>query len=170
MGALATLAGSAGMQIIEQILSRKLGDTGGQLATQVLAEIAKRAGIPVEQLDQAAQDNPKQVIDAMRATEQMSPEVVALYASGLQLQMAQLEAEKDEPLWMRAWRPGGMYLIFFLWLWNAVILHVANAIWKTALPPMPFDQLMQFTGVFLGLYMGGHTIKDAMAKWSGAAK
>jgi hypothetical protein len=32
MGALAALAASSGIQIIEQILSRKLGDAGGQLA------------------------------------------------------------------------------------------------------------------------------------------
>ncbi|AGH57992.1 hypothetical protein RHVG_00027 [Rhodovulum phage RS1] len=168
MGVLASLAGSAGIQIIEQILSRKLGDAGGQLAGQVLAEIAKRAGVPVDQLEQAAQDNPGQVIDAMRETEKASPELIALYASGLQLQMAQIEAEKGEPLWMRAWRPGLMYLIGLLWLWNVIILHVLNAIFKTALPPMPFDQLIQLSGLYMGLYMGGHTVKDAVAKWMGA--
>lgn len=167
MGALAALAASSGIQIIEQILSRKLGNVGGQLAGQVLAEIAKRAGVPVEQLEQVAQDNPGQVIDAMRGAA-ASPEVVALYATGLQLQMAQLEAEKGEPVWMRAWRPGGMYMIGLLWLWNVIILHVLNAIFKIALPQMPFDQLVQLSGLYMGLYMGGHTVKDAVAKWMGA--
>ncbi|MEO1950692.1 hypothetical protein [Thioclava sp.] len=168
MGALATLAGSAGIQIIEQILTQRLGDAGGQLAGQVLAEIAKRAGVPVEQLEQAAQDNPGQVIDAMRATEKASPELIALYATGLQLQMAQLEAEKGDPVWMRAWRPGLMYLNGVLWVWNVIVLHVLNAIFKTALPPMPFDQLFQFSALTMGLYMGGHTVKDAFTKLTGS--
>ncbi|MBD3738591.1 MAG: hypothetical protein IE938_19315 [Pseudomonas balearica] len=168
MGALAALAASSGIQIIEQILSRKMGDAGGQLAGQVLAEIAKRAGVPVEQLEQVAQDNPDQVIDAMRETEKARPELLALFASGLQLQMAQLEAEKGEPVWMRAWRPGGMYMLGLLWLWNVIILHVLNAIYKIALPQMPFDVLITLSGLYMGLYMGGHTAKDVVAKWVGA--
>lgn len=168
MSALVALAGSAGIKIIEKIIAQKVGDGAGQLAGDVLGAIAEQVGVPVDQLEQTAIERPPVVIDAMRNVEARTPELIALYASGLELQMAQLEAEQDDPLWMRAWRPGGMYLIFFLWIWNAVILHVANAIWRTALPPIPFDNLMQFTGVFLGLYMGGHTIKDFVTKWAGS--
>ena len=60
---------------------------------------------------------------------------------------------------MRAWRPLGMYLIGFLWLWNVVLLHVANAIWKIALPPVEFAVLLQISAIYMGLYMGGHTVK-----------
>ena len=80
-------------------------------------------------------------------------------------QLATLAAEQDEPLWARMWRPGGMYLIGFLWLWNAVILHVANAIFKIALPPMPWDILMGLSSLYFALYMGGHTVKDLVGKW-----
>jgi hypothetical protein len=45
-----------------------------------------------------------------------------------------------------------------------MLLHVANAIWKIALPPMPWDQLIYFSGLYMGLYMGGHTVKDVVAK------
>jgi hypothetical protein len=61
-----------------------------------------------------------------------------------------------------------MYLIGLLWIWNVIVLHVLNASLKIALPPMPFEQLMQLSGLYFGLYMGGHTIKDMVGKWAGA--
>lgn len=168
MSALAALAGSAGISILEKILTRKLGDGAGQLATEVLSEIAARLGVPVDQLESLAETEQTRVVKAMREVEAISPELIALSMKELELQSARMQAEEGEPLWARAWRPGGMYLIGFLWLWNVVILHVINAIWKVALPAVPFAELMQLSGLYFGLYMGGHTVKDVFAKWAGA--
>lgn len=165
MSALAALALQAGLPILEQVLSRKLGDQNGTLAMTVIRAVADRAGSTSEELPALATENPGRVIDAMREVERMTPEMVGLYAAGLQGQFALLQSEADEPLWARAWRPGGMYLVMFLWLWNIVILHVANAIWKIALPPAPFDALGWLTGIYFSLYMGGHTVKDVVQKW-----
>lgn len=162
---LATIALNAGLPVIEKILSRKLGDAGGQLATETIRAIADRLHVEPDAVEAEAEARPGAVIEAMREVERMTPEMTALYAAGLQGQFALLQAESAEPLWARAWRPGGMYLVMFLWLWNIVILHVANAIWKIALPPAPFDALGWLTGVYFSLYMGGHTIKDVIGKW-----
>lgn len=162
---LAPLALQAGLPVLEKILSRKIGDAGGQLAAEVVRTIADRLQIAPEAVASEVEDRPGRVIEAMREVERMSPELTALYAAGLQGQFALLQAESAEPLWARAWRPGGMWLILFLWLWNGVLLHVGNAIWKIALPPMPWDALGWLTGVFCGLYMGGHTLKDVVQKW-----
>lgn len=170
MSALVALAGQAGFAIIEKIIAKKFGDGAGQLAGDILGAVADQVGVPVDQLDQAAVDQPVAVTQALRAVEERSPELIALYAAGLELQKAQLAAEAGEPLWTRAWRPGGMYLIGLLWLWNVIILHVANAIWRIALPAMPFEQLIQLSGLYFGLYMGGHTLKDVAAKWVGDRK
>lgn len=168
MTALISLAASAGIPLIKKILAQQIGGAGGELAGEVLAAVAAQVGVPVDQLDQAAVDQPAVVTQALRAVEERSPEFIALYAKGIELQLAQLQAEETEPLWMRAWRPGGMYMIGLLWLWNVIILHVCNAVWRVALPPMPFEQLIQLSGLYMGLYMGGHTIKDALAKYVGA--
>lgn len=164
-GTLAGIALNAGLPIIEQILSGKLGDAGGQLAGQTIRAIADRLGVEPEGVEVEADSTPGAVIDAMREVERASPEMVALYAQGLEGQFALLQSESAEPLWARAWRPLGMYLIMFLWTWNIVLLHVANAIWKIALPPAPFDALGWLTGVYFSLYMGGHTLKDVVQKW-----
>lgn len=167
MSALATLALSAGMPIIERILAKKLGDANGVLATTVIRAVAERAGATADTIDTLATENPGRVIDALREVERASPEILAAYDRDLQLQLATLAAEQDEAPWVRAWRPAGMYLLGFLWLWNIVLLHVANAIFRTALPPMPFDNLIQLSGLYMGLYMGGHTVKDLASKWVG---
>lgn len=165
MSALATIALQAGLPILEKILSRKIGDAGGQLAAEAIRAIADRLHVTSEAVEAEAEARPGAVIEVMREVERMTPELTALYAAGLQGQFALLQAESAEPLWARAWRPLGMYLILFLWTWNIVILHVANAVWKIALPPAPFDALGWLTGVYFGLYMGGHTIKDVIGKW-----
>ena len=168
MTPLATIAMSAGLPIVEKVLSRRLGDGAGQLATEFLRSIAEAAGTTPDAVEQLAAENPGRVIDAMREVERKSPEMMALYAADAQLQLAALAADQDEPLWARLWRPLGMYFIMTLWLWNAVILHVANAAWKIALPPMPWDILLGLSGLYFSLYMGGHTVKDIVSKWTGA--
>ncbi|MES2435077.1 MAG: hypothetical protein V4586_14795 [Pseudomonadota bacterium] len=162
---LADMALKAGLPFVDKLLRGKLGDRDGQLVGQVLTAIAARAGLRPDELEPMADTTPGRVIEAMRAVEASTPDMLAAYDRDLQLQLATLAADQDEPVWMRAWRPAGMYLLGFLWLWNSVLLHVANAIWKTALPPMPFTDLIQLSGLYMGLYMGGHTIKDVIGKW-----
>ena len=167
MSLLAILAANAGLPIIEKILKRKLGDQGGQLAGDILQAIAVQAKVPVDGLESLANDMPGKVIDAMRTVETTSAaDKVDLYLKQTEAQLAMFQAEQDGPAWVSAWRPAGMYLIGFLWLWNSVLLHIANAIWKIALPPMPFPDLIQLSGLYMGLYMGGHTVKDVVAKWA----
>ena len=164
MSAIAALAMSAGLPMIEAVLSRKLGDANGRLAGEVLRAIAGRVGVQAEEVEGLAEANPGRVMDALREVERATPDMLALYDRDLQLQLAALEAEQDEPTWHKAWRPGWMYLLGFLWLWNLVLLHIANAVWKIALPPLPTTDLLALTGMFLALYMGGHTVLRLMGK------
>lgn len=164
MSILATLAGKAGVSILRNILTGKIDGQGGELADIVLSDIAKRLNVPPAEVEAMADSNPGRVIDAMREVEKVTPELVALYAHEIQYRLAQLEAEQEEPYWMRAWRPGMMYLIGLFWAWNIIFLHVANAIWKIALPSAPWDILIALTGMYIGLYMGGNTLLRALGK------
>ncbi|WP_444462271.1 hypothetical protein [Rhodobacter capsulatus] len=58
MSALVALAGLAGLKVVEKIVARKFGDGAGQLAGDILGAIADQVGVPVDQLDQAAEDQP----------------------------------------------------------------------------------------------------------------
>lgn len=165
--ALISLAMQAGAPIVRDILSQRIGAKNTQLAEDVLGLIARRAGVGTDALPGLIQTSPTEVSKAIVSVEnEDAAELIALYAQELEFAKTTLEADQDGAAWKSAWRPAGMYLIGFLWLWNVVILHVANAIAKTALPPVPFEQLLQLSGLYFGLYMGGHTIKDVIAKWA----
>lgn len=164
MQALLALAVQAGLPFVTAALQDRLGDNG-RLAGEILNRVASRAGIAPDQIDATVEKTPGTLIQALRDVEKTAPELVQVYLAEVQAAQALAASESDEPLWARAWRPAGMYLIGFLWLWNVVILHVCNAIWRIALPPVPFDNLLQLSGLYMGLYMGGHTVKDIAARW-----
>lgn len=164
MQALIALAVQAGLPFVTAALQNRFGDQDGRIAGEVLNRVATRLGVTPETVEK---QEPGKIIEALRDVERVSPELVRVYMAEVQASTAQAAAEQDGPTWMSAWRPAGMYMLGFLWLWNTVLLHVANAIWKTTLPPMPFDNLIQLSGLYMGLYMGGHTVKDLAAKFGG---
>ncbi|MFN3575384.1 MAG: hypothetical protein ACK4TJ_00130 [Tabrizicola sp.] len=170
MTPLVALALQAGFPMIRSILDRKLGDRGGALIADVVSALADRTGVRPDELETLAETNPGKVIDAMRAVEPMTPELVAIYAKGLEHQFELLQAETAEGGWRSAWRPAGMWFVLVLWFYQIVGLHVANAIWRISLPAAPWDNLITFTAMYMGLYMGGHTIKDVVANLSGGRK
>lgn len=163
---LMTLAAEIGAPMIERILGSRIGQGNAELAQQVITRIARSAGVQSgPELDALMLESPESVRDAIIDVETQTPELLALYAQGLEFQMAQLSSEQNDPLWYRAWKPGGMYLVGFLILWNAVILHSLNAAFKIALPPVEWSIILQLATLYLGLYMGGHTVKDVASKW-----
>lgn len=158
--AILSIASQIGAPLVRRVLSNRIGAQNADLATSVVEAVAKRAGVGVPDLDRFADENPTRMVDAVRETEAMMPEMVALYAQGLEGQFALLQTEQKGPWWGWAWRPFMMWLLAFLWLWNIVALHVANAVWKIALPPTDSATLLGLTSVYMALYMGGHTLKD----------
>lgn len=170
MSALVALALQTGLPILEKVLTRKLGPATGELAAEVIRAVAEKANTTPEEIEALAESTPGRVIEAMRDVEK-GPVIdkIDLYLKETEARLAMFAAEQDGPAWVSAWRPAGMYLLGFLWLWNIVLLHVANAIWKVALPPVGFDTLIQISGLYMGLYMGGHTVKDLAAKWKASS-
>ncbi len=167
--ALISLAVQIGVPLIEKVLARKIGAGSAELATDVIGALAERAGVAPAELNALAEANPPRVIDAMREVEKMTPELIALYAAGVEAQFALARAETSSEHFLSwAWRPAAMWGFGFLWFWNIVILHVANAYWKIALPQTDLGTLFQLNAVYMGLYMGGHTVKDFVATRWGA--
>lgn len=166
--ALISLALQAGAPLVRDILSKRLGAKNTELAEGVLGLIATRAGVNADELLDLANTKPEAVTEAIVGVEvDEVPGLLAIYAQDMEFAQVALAADQNGAAWKSAWRPAGMYVIGFLWLWNVVLLHVINAVFKIALPPMPFEQLFQLTALFSGLYMGGHTAKDVAGKVAG---
>lgn len=158
--ALTALAIQIGAPLVTGVLTRRFGAGNAQLVTDVVGAVATRLGVPPDQVDTLAGAEPARVVAALREVEGMAPELIALHAAALEGQYALLQAETKGAWWGWAWRPAFMWLLAFLWLWTIVILHVANAIWRIALPPIDPGVLLSVTGIYAALYMGGHTVKD----------
>jgi hypothetical protein len=163
--ALIALAARIGAPVIRDILARKIGRENAELAGDVIGMIAKRAGVAPEAIEQLAVDQPARVTAAIQSVEVEVAELAPIYAAELAARQETYRMEQAEPLWVRAWRPLGMYGLGVLWFWNLVLLHIANAWWKIALPPTDLSILMQVSALYMSLYMGGHTVKDVAGKW-----
>jgi len=162
--ALIAIAKQVGAKVIHDVLTKKIGKENADLAGKVIEEIAVHAGLTVDQVDAVAEKEPATIKEAILAAEPMAVEMIALYAQGLEGQFALLQAEQKEPWFAWAWRPMWMYGLLLLWFWAFFGLPLLNAIAQLAIAPPDIVILMQLTGVFLALYMGGHTIKDFVAK------
>lgn len=157
---LLTAAVQLGLPHLRRLLDPAIGPAGGAFVTRIVATIADRAGTTPEGLEALHGQFPGRINDAMKEVEKtVLPEMVPVWLAEAESARALTEAE-GESAWRSAWRPLGMWLILGLWVWNIVLLHVANAFWKIALPPVDFAVLLQFSVLYLGLYMGGHTVKD----------
>lgn len=168
--ALIALAIEVGAPLVRRILSDRLGLQNARLAEQVVGAVAERLGVEPGFVDQYAQDHPEEARAAISEVERMTPEIMQVALAETRAREALLLAETAKGGWHSAWRPAAMYMLGFLWLWNVIFLHVLNAIFKIALPPMDHMTLLQLTGIYMTLYMGGHTAKEVAKAWKGAPR
>lgn len=159
-------AGGLAVPIIKKILGERLGGAGGELAGNVIDIIAEKAGVPADEIPQVPQ---KELEGAIVAAEPEAVELLSEHVESQRLMNETLKAELDKggPTWTWAWRPGWMWLLGFVWLYALILRPLANAALAVSIEAVDLTILMTLTGVFTGLYMGGHTAKDIVAKWRG---
>lgn len=157
-GILVSVAGSIGADLVKGVLSKRLGETGGELAGRVIDEIAQRAGVTPKDLPNVPD---AQLQDAVRSVDDDMPQLIELWAQGLQGQFALLQAEQQEGGWQTGWRWGWMYLLGFMWFIRLMVVPVVDSTMNTNLAPgMNIEVMMTLTSWFIALYMGGHTLKS----------
>lgn len=168
---LSGVLGKVGAPFLKKVIEGSLPAPWNNMAGVAVEVLADRLGAPEathEAIVQRYEANPS-IAGAIIQEVEADPSVILAGVEQQKQTNALFLAEmKAEPAWTWAWRPGGVYFLGFLWLWNVVLLHVLNAIFKIALPPMDLWLLFQLTILFLGLYMGGHTAKDGFAKFAEA--
>ncbi|MBN9333878.1 MAG: hypothetical protein J0I64_10460 [Devosia sp.] len=161
--------------MIGKVLGERFGPASGQLAEVVIGEVASRLGVSPD--DVPSIDFPR-VETAVAEVEAQMPEVIALWARGIDGQFALLQAEQSEGGWVSAWRPGWMYLLGLMWVVRLLVVPFLDSTGETNLAEaMPAEIMLTLTGWFLALYMGGHTIKslggnaiDAVKAWREGAR
>lgn len=69
-------------------------------------------------------------------------------------------AEISQSGWKSAWRPAWMYFLGVVWFQRLIVVPPIDAFAGTALAEaMDLSAMLSLTSWFLGLYMGGHTLK-----------
>lgn len=129
-------------------------------AAAVIEKIGGALGVPgtVEAIVAAHDADPARVENVIRTVESDD-------RARWQAELLKREDERESAFsW--AWRPAMSWLLMFLWLWNAVLLHLVNAAMTNGLPPIPWEQLVAFSGLWLAIYGGGNTIKSIWGKAS----
>jgi hypothetical protein len=71
---------------------------------------------------------------------------------------------KRESTFSWGWRPAMSWLLIVMWAWGILILPVVNAIWRLGIPLVPYDQLLNFSAIWLAIYGGGHTLKAVLQR------
>lgn len=165
MGGLSTIilgiATDLGLPLIKSVLEPKIGKTGGELVETVIKTVAEKAGVEPSKLPTIEH---AELEDAVNQTEVAMPEIIAVYAAGLEGQFALLQAETREGFWQSFWRYGWMYLLAIFWIWRIIVGPIANqrigSVGGVEIGMIDVGTLMTLTSWFMALYMGGHTVKD----------
>ena len=146
------------------ILAGAIGGPAGAVAANVGRQMARELGVNTpDEVAHKIKSDP-QSVQKLRHFEELSADQLALMTQE-QGTMAQILARdaKRGGFW-DAWRPATMWLIAFCWAWSLVLVHLLNGLTEMRMPVPPMDTLLAFTGIYMALYMGGHTALRALGK------
>lgn len=164
MSALAILAPiliQAGAPILKRLLEKEVGGTAGQVGSVVVDTIATKLGVPPtpEAIAEAHKADPARVEEVVRDLE-VSPDWLPYLAQATAGRDALLQREDQrESFFAWGWRPAMSWLVIFLFAWAMVLVPTVNAAFKASLVTPSTDDILQFAGIWLVIYGGGHTAK-----------
>lgn len=160
------VAARVGAPIVKSLLEKHVGGTAGEIGGMVIDAIAGKAGVTPDELQN---QDPKTIENAVRDVEAAAPDLIVAWNVQQQQAIELMRAEMDSSRswWMWAWRPAWMWFLGFLFLFRLVLMPVTDAILGSSIAAtVDLSTMMTLTAWFMGLYMGGHTVKDLAAKWA----
>lgn len=162
------VAARVGAPLLKDLLQKQIGGAAGDVGGVVIDAIAKRAGIPVDELPtadlgviesavkQAEADLPQILVQQLEAQRESNKLMIA-------------EMQKDTGFgWL--WRPAGMWLMLVGVAWYVIIAPLLNALLAAlgspvAIPsPVTFNEFVTVFMTYAGLYMGGNTVLRTIKK------
>lgn len=167
----ATLA-KAGAPILSGALSTAAGAIGGPAgallgsgASAIIGALADALGTDPtpEAVAEKVEADPSAAASAVQQVEASKGDVIAAIHAETARQLALAETAR-ESFFSWGWRPAMSWTLIGLWLWAMLILPTLKALALPALQPVPMDNLLAFTGIWLTIYGGGHTIKAVLGK------
>lgn len=162
------VAARVGAPLLKDLLQKQIGGAAGDVGGVVIDAIAKRAGIPVDELPTA---DPAVIETAVKQAEADIPQILVqqLEAQRESNKLMIAEMQKDTGFgWL--WRPAGMWLMLVGVAWYVIIAPLLNALLAAlgspvAIPsPVTFNEFVTVFMTYAGLYMGGNTVLRTIKK------
>lgn len=146
-----------GAPIVKGVIKDAVGNTIGGLAGNVIDAVSNQLGVPPEQIPL----QPEAAVQAaVLKVESVTPELILAFARQQELSNQLQQAEMDKgPLWSWAWRPAWMWFLMVIWGFVFLVIPIINATFKANIPLPDMSTLSALTIAYLGLYMGGNTVK-----------
>lgn len=169
----AILSSAVGKKLIPILIKAGAGKLAQAVGSDTLAgEVITRIGTalgtgpdPVA-IERKFEADPEGTSLAIREVEaNMPPEYWLLLSQESAGRIALLTKEQEEPWWAWAWRPGAMWLIGLFWFWMVLLVPILSMFGIRVISVVDAVTLMTLTGMYMGLYMGGHTVKESIKQW-----
>ncbi|WP_276200291.1 3TM-type holin [Chelatococcus sp. XZ-Ab1] len=159
----ADLAGTlikAGAPVLGTALGGPAGATIGGIIGTAVAEALGVEATPEAVADALAQPGASGAVRQVEAEQGDRWAEYMLQASKAQAALATDEGAKG--MWHSGWRPAMSWLLIGMWLWNAMLGPLASVFAPVPIPLVPYEHLLAFSGIWLTIYGGGHTLKSVM--------
>lgn len=153
-----------GAPVLGSILRSELGGTAGEASAQVIEALASAFGVEPksEALVSAIGTDPDARAKIQGIEIERNAEWIAYLTMATSQRNRMLERE-EERSFSREWRPAMSWLLIFMWSWNSVIIPIVNA-FGAHINNVPWEHLLAFSGLWLAIYGGGHTLKSVLKK------
>lgn len=157
-----------GTPILKRVLTESInGSAPAEIAGKVIGDLAARLGVKPtpEAIADAYVKEPDRVASAAKGYEIVSGEEwISYMMEATRSRDSLLKAETGKGFFYDGWRPTMSWVLIALWVINPLFIPLVNAAFKAAVPAMPYEHLLGFTGIWLTIYGGGHTIKSVFGK------
>jgi len=140
-----------------------IGVFAGEKAGQAIGKVADTAKVVFGTDDPAAVQRAITVDPKLaEAFAEQARQALAYMLQANQAQSALALAEAGKSFWHSGWRPALSWLLIFMWLWNVCVGWSVQVLSGIPVPIIPWEHLLGFSGLWLAIYGGGHTLKSIM--------
>lgn len=155
----------AGAPILKAALEKEVGGTAGKVGSVVIDALSTALGVDPtpEAIEQAHRVDPVKTETIIKEVEN-GPEAFDFLKVALAYQQTIVADENTKGFFAWGWRPAMSWLVIFLFGWSMVLVPVVNAALHATVAAPSMDAIVQFSGMWLVIYGGGHTIKEVWGK------
>jgi hypothetical protein len=137
------------------ILGTLIGGPVGTIAGAAIGALAEALGTPAtpEAVKQAIETRPEAAAIVRAVEAEKAPDLLELQKAWVEVYAETSRTDAAKGWFYNAWKPAGMWLVLLMWPFAVVLAPFFRI-------TVPMADLVAFTGLYLTLYMGGHTAKE----------